>query len=323
MILRLGHVEMQVTDLGAARAFYVDALGFIVDHEDGGRMYLRGHEDFDVWTLTLTQADRHGLGHFALRVSEPEDLDRLEVVHRALGAPTERVASGAEPGQGEALRVRTPDGHPVEFFHEMDQLPLYEDRQVLLPMRRLALSHGLVPRGIDHVNLRVSDMVASRNYWRDHLGFSISEIVEREGELFGAFLRRSSRTHDVAILAFPRAAFHHFAFTVKDTSDIIRAADLLADAGFSDSIEFGPGRHGATNALFLYVRDPDGNRLELFCGDYLRDHDREPVIWTWDQFRRGRLWWGHEAPANFGSDVVDVRAEWLEAERGAQTAAER
>lgn len=321
MILRLGHVEMQVTDLGAARAFYVDALGFIVDHEVPGTMYLRGHEDFERWTLALTQADRPGLDHFAFRVGEPDDLDRLEELHRRLDAPTERVEAGVEPGQGEALRVRTPDGHPVEFFHELEQVPLYENGRVLLPMRRLAPSHGLVPRGIDHVNLRVPDMAASQAYWRDQLGFSVSEAVQSGDELFGAWLRRSSRTHDLAIVTYPRTAFHHFAFALKDPGEIIRAADLLADAGFSDSVEFGPGRHGVTNALFLYTRDPDGNRLELFCGDYLRDHDMPPVIWTMDQFRQGRLWWGHEAPERF-AEVVDVRHDWLAQESLADVAAE-
>jgi catechol 2,3-dioxygenase len=310
MILRLGHTEVQVRDLGAARAFYVDALGFIVDDEEPGRLYLRGNEDFDIWTLTLSEADQPGLGHFALRVSEAEDLERLQIMHERLGLPVRRVPAGAERGQGEALRVRTPDGIPLEFYSEMEQLSLRDETGVRLPMRRTSRNPGLVPTSMDHVNVRIADMRQSLAYWMGELKFSMSEGVERDDELFAAWLRRSSGTHDLAILAAKEPALHHFAFSLRESADVLRAADLLADAGFADSIEFGPGRHGVTNALFLYVRDPDGNRLELFVNDYLRDHDSEPVVWSWEEFLRGgRLWWGQPAPEAF-QETTGIRAEW-------------
>jgi catechol 2,3-dioxygenase len=65
-------------------------------------------------------------------------------------------------------------------------------------------------------------------------------------------------------------------------------------------IEYGPGRHGITDAQFLYVRDPDGNRIELYVGDYVRDLDRPPVDWTLAQYETiGLLWWGTQPPASF------------------------
>ncbi|MCW2986981.1 MAG: hpaD [Conexibacter sp.] len=322
MILRIGHTEILVRDLEAARRFYVGALGFIVDHEAGDTLYLRGGEDFDTWTLALCQAAEPGLGHFALRVATPADLEALEQLHERLGVDVRRVPAGAEPGQGEALRVRTPDGAPVEFYVEMEQLTLRDEEGIRLPMRRAHQMGGLPPKRIDHVNLRVPDMGVSLGYWCDELGFSMSEGVERDGELFAAWLRRSEGTHDVAVLKGAEPALHHFAFALAESADVIRAADLLADAGFASSIEFGPGRHGVTNALFLYVRDPDGNRLELFVGDYARDHDRPPVVWAWDDFLlRGRLWWGHEAPPAF-QETTGVEAIWPH-ERPAALAAAR
>jgi len=38
---------------------------------------------------------------------------------------------------------------------------------------------------------------------------------------------------------------------------------MLAGAGYANSIERGPGRHGISNALFVYVRDPDGTTIEF------------------------------------------------------------
>ena len=36
----------------------------------------------------------------------------------------------------------------------------------------------------------------------------------------------------------------------------------------SDMIERGPGRHGVSNAFYLYIRDPDGHRVEIYTQDY-------------------------------------------------------
>ena len=155
MILRLGHAALRVLDLEAARTFYVDVLGFVEAYREKGRLYLRGVEEFDIWTLSLIQASTPGLDHFALRVDSEEDLDRLEALHKELNVPVRRVPAGAEPGQGEALRVRTPDGHPVEFYHQMEQIPVRDEKgRVRLPMRMSHLYKGIPPLRIDHVNLR-------------------------------------------------------------------------------------------------------------------------------------------------------------------------
>ena len=64
-------------------------------------------------------------------------------------------------------------------------------------------------------------------------------------------------------------------------------------------MERGPGRHGIANAFFLYIRDPDGHRIELFTSDYLTvDTDHEPIRWTLDDPQRQTLW-GHPAPKSW------------------------
>lgn len=311
MILRLGHTELMVTDLPAARAFYVDILGFVVAYEEPGRLYLRGVEEFDLWTLRLTEAQAPGLGHFSLRVDHPDELDRLERLHKELGVPCMRVPQGSKPGQGDALRVKTPDGHPVEFYFEMEQLPTHDEQgRVRMPMRLTHRYTGIPPTRIDHMNLRVADMASSLRYWCDSLDFRISEFVERDGEKFAAWTRRKSGSHDVALLGAKTAALHHIAYYLHDPAAVLRAADLLGDAGFQQAIEFGPGRHGVTNAMFLYVRDPSGNRVELYFGDYHRDIDHPPIGWSWEDFQeQGRLWWSQSVPDSF-FETTPVHDNW-------------
>ncbi|CAM3486556.1 3,4-dihydroxyphenylacetate 2,3-dioxygenase [Hydrogenibacillus schlegelii] len=312
MILRLGYAELYVTDLERARAFYVEVLGFIEAERTENRLYLRGVEEFDRYSLILTRRDTPGLGHFGLRVASPEALSTLEKLHAALGVPLRRVPEGTLPGMGEALWVREPNGHPVAFYHEMDQVHSFSiaSSEDALPMRRTHLFRGIPPLRIDHMNLRVADVDAALQYWRDRLAFSVSEYVVKDGATFAAWTRRAPGTHDVALVRAKGPALHHVAYLVQGPQEIIRTADLLADAGYQASIEFGPGRHGLSNALFLYIRDPDGNRIEIYANDYPRDLDRPPIRWTWEEYdRRGRLWWGPEYPARF-LETQPVNDRW-------------
>lgn len=61
---------------------------------------------------------------------------------------------------------------------------------------------------------------------------------------------------------------HHFAYTVPEVRDLIHASDVAVSVGCADRMECGPGRHRIGNALFVYLRDPDGHRIELFNSHY-------------------------------------------------------
>ena len=312
-ILRLGHVEMHVRDLAEARAFYVDVLGYSEVEAEGDSIYLRAVEEFDHWSLSLTQRSGGGLGHVSMRVQTPDDLEQIAALHERLGLPVRRVGPGEEPGLGESVRVRTADDFPLEFYHHMDQVEVGDaDGRMRLPMRVPSARRGVQPLRIDHVNIRPSSMERSLDYWVGQLGFSISECVEREGDVFAAWARRTTGTHEVALMQGDpdRPTMHHVAYTLADTQSVVHAADVLADAGYRDLIDYGPGRHGLTNALYLYVRDPSGNRIELYTGDYQRDLDMEPIRWDWDEYDQvGRLWWRKDMPDRF-REVQPVDAEW-------------
>ncbi|MCW2990967.1 MAG: nahC [Solirubrobacterales bacterium] len=312
MILRLAHVELGVDDLAAARAFYAGLLGFVEHAADATSCHLRGAEEFDLWSLKLT-AGAAGLVHSGFRVSDPADLDAIEAAHRRLGLPTARVPEGTELGQGEALRVLTAEGHRVEFFHEFEEIDPYEDGRLRLPMRDAGHLRGVPPARIDHVSMRVPDLPAALSYWLGELDFSASEywLAEDGATPRIAWIRRTPRSHDVALGIAPAAAFHHVAFAVSDPGALLRAADLIGDARLQDRLEWGPSRHGATNAFALYVKDPAGNRVELYTGDYVRDLDRPPLLWhPADYAQQGHSWWGNPPPESFGATQPLV-GEWI------------
>lgn len=314
MILRLAHVAVAVNDLDAASAFYGDLLGFVEARRGEQALYLRAAEEFDTWSLALVKAGDGGILHTAFRVSEPADLDQLEALHTRIGAPCARVPAGVEPGIGEALRVLTPDGHAVEFVHAIEEIdPHDQDGKLRLPMRNLHLDHGAPPSRLDHVSLRVARVPDSLPYWVGELGFSVSEYwLEEDDVPHVAWVRRTTTTHDIALGTNGEPAFHHFAYAVSDPSVLNRAADLLGDARLAPNLEWGPGRHGATNAFAMYIRDPWGNRLELFTGDYQRDLDRPPLSWRVPDYAvQGHSWWGHQAPPSFAETRPLLQDGWL------------
>jgi catechol 2,3-dioxygenase len=310
MILRLAHLAIAADDLAAARAFYVDLLGFLVHDESDERLLLRGSEEFDTWSLAIVAGQRGGLLSSGFRVGAAQDLDALERRHERLGAATARVP--ATEGHGPTLRVATPDGHAISFVHDVTEIDPYGDGGLRLPMRDGAAAAGVPPARLDHVSLRVADLDASLAYWVGELDFSAAELwMDETDRPRIAWVRRTPRSHDVALGRDARPGFHHFAYAVSDSAALLRAADLMGDAGLHGSIEWGPSRHGATNALAMYVRDPAGNRLELYTGDYWRDLDRPPLRWSPDVYaQQGHSWWGAPPPERFAQAQPLLHEGW-------------
>lgn len=302
-ILRLGHVEYRVIDLGRARAFYVDLLGLVETGRDRTRLYLRGLEERDHHSLVLRQAPSAGVSHFAFRVAAPDDLERLHRHCTARGRPARWIEAGEEEGQGKALRVQDPSGLPVEFYHQIDQV----ERQ----LQRFDLYRGPHIMRIDHVNAQVPDVRLAYEWYTREWGFGCSEYTEtddRPAQLWAAWLHRKQNVHDIALMNGTGPRLHHAGFWVSDAMGVLRACDILAGAGYQDAIERGPGRHGLSNALFVYLRDGDRNRIELYTGDYLvADPDWRPIRWSINDPRRATFW-GHVPPKSWFDEASPVES---------------
>lgn len=301
-VMRTSHVEYFVTDLDRARRFYCDVLGFQLSARDDGHLYLRGLEDRVHHNLVLTLADHAGVSHVGFRVSRPEDLDALEDWAQGLNLWSRRVAKRSEYAVGEALHVTDPFGFPVEFFYEIEPAEWM--------LQHYDAYHGANVMRLDHVNYITPDIQACAEWYQEKLGFRLSEytvsVEDGRDRLWGAWLRRKQSSHDLAVSNGAGPRFHHASFIAESQASILRVADILAATGLVEHIERGPGRHGTTNAFFLYLRDPDGNRIELFSGDYLiAEPDWDPVRWDLNDPRRATFW-GAEAPSRWFNEAMTV-----------------
>ncbi|NJO37989.1 MAG: 3,4-dihydroxyphenylacetate 2,3-dioxygenase [Rhizobiales bacterium] len=287
--VRLSHVDYGVTDLAAARAFYVDTLGLQISHEDQDSLYLRAMEERGHHCLILRECAEPVARVLGFKVFDDADLDRAEAFFREHDCPVDWIE---RPFMGRTLRTADPFGIPLEFYARMDRLaPIHQ---------RYRLYHGTRPLRIDHANMFSPDVDASVAFY-SALGFRITEYTEDEASrrLWAAWLQRKGGVHDIAFTNGRGPRLHHTAFWVANPLNIIDLLDLMATTGHVGAIERGPGRHGISNAFFLYVLDPDGHRIEIYCSDYQTvDPDHEPIRWDLKDPQRQTLW-GAPAPRSW------------------------
>lgn len=288
-IMRAAYAELVVTDLQASERFYVDLLGLLVSRRTADALYLRGWEERVHHSLVLRRGDRAAVERLGFRTRSNDDLRPIAAHFEARGCVTREV-EGDHPGMGRALRVWDPFGVPLEFFHDMER---FETQ-----LQRFDLQRGAPVMRLDHFNLHSAQVEETFSFWQE-LGFRCTEYISTDGveeRLTGAWLTRKPTVHDVALTAGRGPRLHHLGFYVAEPYGVLRACDQLAAAGLAPSIERGPGRHGVSNAFFVYLRDPDGHRIELYaCDYYTGDPDLEPLRWSVSDIRC-RSFWGARAP---------------------------
>jgi catechol 2,3-dioxygenase len=299
-VVRASHVEFTVRDLAASRAFYVDCLGYLVTAETPDALYLRAIEERNHHSIVLHKAAEPVVRTIGLKVASEEDLDRAAFWFGRKGLP---FAFTETPFQGRTLHTADPHGMPVDFYFRMDQADCM--------LQKYAHHKGARIQRIDHINCFTPDVQASYDFFTD-IGFRLTEYTETEddpAQLWAVWLHRKGNVHDLAFTNGRGPRLHHIGVWTASAIDILNLCDVMSTSGYLPNMERGPGRHGISNAFFLYVRDPDGHRVELFTNDYLTcDPDHAPLRWTLRDPQRQTLW-GHPAPKSWfeeGSLFNDV-----------------
>jgi catechol 2,3-dioxygenase len=286
-VVRCSHAVLTVRDLEASRAFYEHAIGLKVEHADKGALYFRGMEERNHHSLVLKQGPEPAAQRLGFKVGSEEDLDRAAAFFKERQLPAEFVEV---PFQGRTLHAADAQGNPLELTFKMDQA-----ERILQQYGHYAGCH---PQRFDHFNVFTPDPQASIDFYAS-LGFRLTEYAESDDpvpRIAAAWMHRKGGVHDMAFTNGSGPRLHHIAYWVPTALNIIHLCDLMASTGYLANMERGPGRHGISNAFFLYVRDPDGHRTELYTSDYLTvDPDFEPIRWSLTDPRRQTLW-GTPAP---------------------------
>jgi catechol 2,3-dioxygenase len=135
---------------------------------------------------------------------------------------------------------------------------------------------------IGHVHLRVADLERATRFYRDMLGFKV-KFYGPDVKLPLVLIAAGNYHHDIALNCFQGAGatpppeghtgLHHFAILYPNEVSLARAAARLRKCGHS--IDCGRDHGGSFS---LYLRDPDGNGIELY-------YDRPQDKWVDEQGR--------------------------------------
>lgn len=295
-IMRLGHVNICVLDMEAARDHYLNTLGMLETHRDAdGTSYLKGWDEWDKYSLILSPSSSAGVRSIAFKVDSDSDLDTFSAKIKAAGTACELREAGDVPFCGRTLHFELPSGHRVALYAQKERVgKLTGDRN---PDPWPDGLKGAAVHWLDHVMLMcevnpeqgINKVAANVDFMRDVLGFYLSEQVLAGPDAniqVAAWMFRTSTPHDIAFGAGPKMGLHHIAFFLDEWSDVLRAADVLGKR--RTRIDVSPQRHGITRGSTTYFFDPSGNRNETFAGlGYLAQPDMPPITWTEDNLWRG------------------------------------
>ncbi|GGC75776.1 catechol 2,3-dioxygenase [Thalassobacillus devorans] len=301
-VAHLAHVEIHSPKVEASVAFFKDIMGMSVAHREGKSVYMRAYEDHYHNTLIITENEEAGLGHLALRATSPQALERRVAAIEEMGCGIGWI--DGDIGHGPAYQFHSPDGHKVEIFWDVEYYKAPEEEKTPLlnrPQRRP--NYGVPVRRLDHINLLAKETNKNVEFYEEALGFKVRErILAEDDSDIAAWLSVSNLVHDIAIMGDAlgeEGRLHHICYWYGFPQHLSDVADLLIERGYE--IEAGPGKHGVTQACFLYVVEPGGNRVELFGdpGYQIFDPDWKTVEWKGKDLEKAIIWHGSNLPQEF------------------------
>ncbi len=169
-------------------------------------------------------------------------------------------------------------------------------------------------RRVQHVGLKVHDIEEAIAFYRDVMGFRVSDRYNPGDNPYGphaiCFMRCGNLHHAVSLVHFsketkissrpemmlnPEVGLHHVAFEVDSKKELEEWANYIRAQGFKIVME--PVVHSPTNPegdgtmgenRAFYFKDPSGNGIEIFCDMAEMDEETNRVDEKWFRDRLER-----------------------------------
>jgi catechol 2,3-dioxygenase len=192
--LRVGAVELTVTDLDRSVDFYENAIGLRLHRREDGRAALGGGGE-DLLVLVedpnASPAGRHaGLYHFALL--HPSRLELARAAHR-LAATRTRISGASDHNISEAIYLPDPDGNGIELAADRGRErwgdladpttmggpePLDVAGLLSLVADEEPVADISPDTVVGHVHLHVGDIDGGLAFYRDIIGFEAMTLLD-------------------------------------------------------------------------------------------------------------------------------------------------
>ena len=232
--------------------------------------------------LLVSNEPGETLAFLGFEVAQPEDLQILAARIEAAGVEV-HAGSGALADRrfvGDLLWFLDPMGNRIELVHA----PMRTDAP-FIPGRPIdGFKTG--PLGMGHAVLHVQDIETMMPFYRDVLGFRVSDYGLKPYGLY--FFHLNARHHSFAMVGSGGAGFHHFMVEYQNLDDVGQGYDIACQD--MERIAYTLGRHTNDYMTSFYAKTPSGFFVESGWGGRLID----PATWEPHETHDGPSFWGHE-----------------------------
>lgn len=262
---RLHHLQVRSAEPERLAGFYRDTLDMALERQ-GDRWFCHGPDR----RLVVTPGESRTLAAAGYAVESREVLEGLGERLTRADVPWRQDNDGLF---AEGVAFADPDGNRIAFG---------------IPHLKAVSPTGAAAR-LQHVVVGSPQAARLAAFHAEVVGFRVSDrVLTEERELSTCFLRSDQEHHSFAVFRTERARLDHHCYELADWNALRDWADRLAAREIA--IEWGPGRHGPGNNLFLFFHDPDGNWLELSAE--LEKVAADRVAGEWPHAERTLNLWG-------------------------------
>ena len=286
-ISSLGYLGLGVKDLGEWEKFATTILGLqsAGTTEDGT---LRLRMDEYAYRFALHRDDADDVAYIGWEVADAAALRDTTERLRSAGVAVEPGSPelAAKRGVAELVRFSDPDGVASEAFYG----PMVEFEKPFHSPRAIS-GFKTGQQGLGHIVLTTKNLDEGVRFYRDVLGFRISDYIDMKFGSFGmtlAFMHCNPRHHTIALAPLPLPKhLLHFMLQCHSIDDVGATMYLVQDAKIEIAASL--GRHTNDHMLSFYMRTPSGFEVEYGWGG----REIDDTIWHVQKHHAGSMWGHH------------------------------
>ena len=232
--------------------------------------------------LVIDSAMPEDTRYFGWEVADAAALDALAARLERAGVAVSREPTGLADQRFVAglISFADPSGNRLEAFHgaAVADTPFRPGRMIS--------GFRAGPLGMGHVLVTVQDIVASLAFYRDLLGFRISDYTLDPIRAY--FLHVNPRHHSLALVEAPVNSLNHLMVELYSLDDVGQGYDLaLMDR---ERIVATLGRHNNDLMTSFYLRTPSGFNVEYGWGG----REVDDATWEPQEMTSVASFWGHD-----------------------------
>ncbi len=278
----LGYIGVRSARLDDWSSYATGLLGMQqVDRAGAVRAY-RMDDRKQRLIVTEDEGKGEGLGFLGWEVADAAALDALAARLDAHGTEVCRAsrALADERHVADLIVFHDPAGNRLEAFHgpAVATDPFRPGRPIS--------GFRTGPLGMGHAVLNVVDVEPLLPFYRDLLGFHVTDYGLRPYKLY--FFHINGRHHSFAMVGSGKQGLHHFMVELYSLDDVGQGYDL---AQLEDGrVAYTLGRHTNDHVTSFYSHTPSGFFIEYGWGGRVID----PATWQPHETHDGPSFWGHE-----------------------------